>query len=40
VISKHRNVEVLDEGIMKELVSKIVVFPDNVIRIQWNFAKL
>jgi DNA invertase Pin-like site-specific DNA recombinase len=40
VISKHRNVEVLDEGIMKELVSKIVVFPDNVVRIQWNFAKL
>jgi hypothetical protein len=38
-VSKHQKVESLDEGIIRELVNKIMVYPENVIRIQWNFSK-
>jgi DNA invertase Pin-like site-specific DNA recombinase len=38
-VSKHQKVESLDEGIMRELVNKILVYPENVIRIQWNFSQ-
>ncbi len=38
MVVKHKSVENLDEGIMCELVRNIVVYPENVMHIQWNFC--
>lgn len=40
LIKKHSGIEKLDELIMKELVKKIVVYPNNAVQIVWNFEDL
>ncbi|MBQ8167632.1 MAG: recombinase family protein [Lachnospiraceae bacterium] len=37
-VVKHKDIETLDAGIMRELVKQIVVYPDNAVHIDWNFA--
>ena len=37
-VVKHKGVEVLDEGIMRELIKGVVVYPGNVMRIEWQFS--
>lgn len=40
LIKKHSGIEKLDKLIMKELVKKIVVYPNNAVQIVWNFEDL
>ena len=37
-IVKHQDVTELDEGIMNELVNRIIVYPNNAVHIEWNFV--
>ena len=37
-VVKHKDIESLDAGIMRELVKQIVIYPDNAVHIDWNFA--
>lgn len=37
-IVKHQNITELDEGIMNELVNRIIVYPNNAVHIEWNFV--
>lgn len=38
VVSQHKDIEGLDDNIMKELVEKIVIYPDQTVQIHWNFS--
>ena len=37
-VVKHQNITELDEGIMNELVNRIIVYPNNAVHIEWNFV--
>lgn len=37
VLTKHIGIEKLDTLIMKELIKNIVVYPNNAVKINWNF---
>lgn len=37
-ITQHKNIEKLDCGLMRALVKNIIVYPDNVMHINWNFS--
>lgn len=40
MISKYTNITELDDDLMRELVKKIVVYPDGSINIVWNFRDM
>lgn len=37
-VVKHKGIDHLDEDIMRELVEKIVIYPENIAEISWSFA--
>ena len=39
-VSKYLTITALSEDLMKELVKKVVVFPDGAINIVWNFSDI
>ncbi len=40
LIKKHTGIDKLDELVMKELVKKIIVYPNNSVKIVWNFEDM
>lgn len=40
MVSRYMNLTELDDNLMRELVKKIVVFPDGSVNIVWNFKDM
>ena len=39
-LSRYMDISALDDGLMREMIRKIVVFPNNAIQIVWNFSDI
>ncbi|MGM9624355.1 MAG: DUF4368 domain-containing protein, partial [Eubacteriales bacterium] len=40
IVSRYMNISELDDDLMRELVKKIIIYPDGALNIVWNFRDM